>query len=216
MQIQNDQLIKDWEELRLKAYLPTPNDRWTIGWGHTHTTKKGMVITKAEAQELFEQDTAWVEKTLADLVKVKLNQNQYDALASLVFNIGRSKFSTSTLLRKLNAGDYEGAANEFPKWRKQKGKVLRGLVRRRAQEMEYFLSPVDNIAPVQTVEAPDVLKSLGKSKELIGGAGAILTGAGSLIGGLTPQVQFMLAVALIGFGAFFVWNRIQARKKGER
>lgn len=140
MRIKNDELIKKWEALKLEAYLPTPNDVWTIGWGHTHTTKRGQKITVVEAQRLFEQDTAWVEAAIAKNVKVPLNQNQYDALASWIFNVGEGAFRKSTLLRKLNAGDYIGAANEFPRWNKQKGRVLRGLTRRRAEEKAYFLS----------------------------------------------------------------------------
>lgn len=143
MKIENDQLIKKWEALKLHAYLPTPNDVWTIGWGHTHTTKPGQKITVEQAQALFERDTAWVEHALAKHVKVPLNQNQYDALASWIFNVGEGAFRKSTLLRKLNTGDYEGAANELPRWNKQKGKVLRGLSRRRAEEKAYFLSPVE-------------------------------------------------------------------------
>ena len=132
--------IKEWEALRLEAYKPTPDDVWTIGWGHTHTAREGMVITKREAERLLRVDLAWVRSTLEELVEVPLTQLQYDALASFIFNIGRPQFATSTLLRKLNAGDYLGAAEEFPRWNKQKGKVLRGLTRRRKQEREMFLN----------------------------------------------------------------------------
>jgi lysozyme len=141
MQIVNDSLIKKWEQLVLKAYKPTPDDVWTIGWGHTKGVVPGMVITAKQAQDFFEIDTAWVEATIAKFVKVPLSQHQYDATASIIFNIGASQFLSSTLLRKLNAKDYKGAAAEFPKWNKQKGKVLKGLVRRRDEEMQYFLTP---------------------------------------------------------------------------
>lgn len=131
--------IKSWEELVLVAYLPTLNDRWTIGWGHTKTAHPGMVITEKQAEALLRSDLAWARKAVADLVDVPLSQEQYDALVSFVFNIGRTQFSKSTLLKKLNAADYEGAARQFPRWNKQKGRVLRGLTRRREYEMTKFL-----------------------------------------------------------------------------
>lgn len=142
-------LIKKHEGLRLEAYLPTPNDRWTIGWGHTKTARKGMKITTEQAEALFMEDMAWVAKAIDKNVTVPLNENQYDALASFVYNLGAGNFKSSTLLRKLNLGDYVGAANEFPRWNKQRNKktgkleVLRGLTKRRAEEKELFLTPVE-------------------------------------------------------------------------
>lgn len=131
--------IKKHEALRLRAYLPTPNDVWTIGYGHTATARPGMVITEEEAERLLRLDLGWVRQVIATKVRVPLTQEQYDALASFIFNVGGANFAKSTMLRKLNAYDYVGAANEFPRWNKQKGKVLRGLTRRRAEERELFL-----------------------------------------------------------------------------
>ena len=130
--LKNIELIKEHEGLRLTAYLPTPNDVWTIGYGHTKTARQGMTITARQAEDLLYSDLAWVEKVIADKVKVNLTQNQYDALASLIFNIGATAFGKSTVLRKLNAGDYRGAADAFLMWNKQRNKstgkmdVLRG------------------------------------------------------------------------------------------
>lgn len=137
--VKNIDKIKEHEGLRLEAYLPTPNDVWTIGYGHTSTAKKGMVISEEQAEALLRKDIAWVEDAINKNVVVPLNQNQYDALASLIYNIGAGAFSKSTLLRLLNMGDYEGAANQFPRWNKQKGKVLKGLTRRREEERQLFL-----------------------------------------------------------------------------
>jgi GH24 family phage-related lysozyme (muramidase) len=133
------EIIKKWEGLRLTAYLPTPNDVWTIGYGHTKTAKKGMSITAEKAEELLKGDLAWVEEALAKHVKVPLKQNQYDALASFVYNLGETNFKNSTLLRLLNAGDYDGAADQLLRWNKQAGKVLRGLTNRRMEERALFL-----------------------------------------------------------------------------
>jgi lysozyme len=139
MHIKNVEMIKESEGLRMKAYLPTPNDVWTIGYGHTKTAKPGMTITTKEATRLLYQDLAWVEDVVNDAVKVPLTQNQYDALCSFVYNVGGGAFRKSTLLRLLNKGDYKGAADQFLRWNKQKGKVLRGLTRRRGEERSLFL-----------------------------------------------------------------------------
>ncbi len=144
--IKNIDLIKRHEGLRLQAYLPTPNDKWTIGYGHTKTAHKGMVITESKAEELLRQDLAWVEDCIKKLVKVPLTQNQYDAVASLVFNIGEGNFSGSSVLRRLNDKDYQGAADAFLMWSKQRSKttgklgVLKGLTKRREEERKLFLS----------------------------------------------------------------------------
>jgi len=144
MRIKNVDCIKDHEALRLTAYLPTKNDVWTIGWGHTKTAKQGMVITEAQAEQLLRDDLAWVEDAIDSLVKVTITQNQRDALGSLIFNIGATNFSKSTILRKLNAKDYLGAADAFLMWDKQKDKqtgqmiVLKGLTKRRQQERNLF------------------------------------------------------------------------------
>ena len=140
MKIKNISLIKKHEGLRLEAYLPTPNDVWTIGYGHTHTTKQGQKITEAQADALLRKDITWAEKAVNNLVVVPLTQNQFDALVSFVFNVGEGAFGTSTLLRLLNSKDYEGAANQFLRWNKQKGKILNGLTKRREEERNLFLS----------------------------------------------------------------------------
>lgn len=137
MTIQNIEIIKKWEGLYLEAYL-CPANVWTIGYGHTKNVTPGMKITEAGAEALLRQDMEWVENAVHSKVKVPLTQNQYDALCSFVFNVGAGAFGRSTMLRKLNAGDYEGAANEFPRWNKAAGKTLRGLTNRRLDEQKLF------------------------------------------------------------------------------
>jgi lysozyme len=137
--------IKKAEELRLEAYKPTKNDVWTIGWGHTKGVFPGQVITEEEAEEFLAQDLAWVREAIDKQVDVPLTQNMYDALMSFVFNLGGDNFRTSTLLKKLNGKDYKGAANELPRWNKQRNKrtgvmePLTGLTIRRAKERDLFL-----------------------------------------------------------------------------
>ena len=133
-------LIKTFEGLRLHAYMPTPIDVPTIGYGHTKTAKIGMKITERGAEELLKRDLAWVEKGVNKHVNVPLTQPQYDALCSFVYNLGATNFRRSTLLKRLNEGKYGEAANELLRWDKQGKKVLRGLTRRREAERALFVS----------------------------------------------------------------------------
>jgi lysozyme len=139
VRIKDLEMIKAHEGLRLGAYMPTKNDVWTIGYGHTHTAKAGQRITEEYAEFLLRQDILWVEAVLNSLVEVPLSQNQYDALGSFIYNVGGTAFANSTLLRVLNGGDYSSAADQLLRWDKQKGKVLQGLSVRRAKERALFL-----------------------------------------------------------------------------
>jgi uncharacterized membrane protein len=98
----------------------------------------GQEITQAQAEDYLREDVYWAEDAVRDLVKVALAQNEFDALVSLVFNIGAGAFGRSTLLRKLNDGDKAGAGAEFARWNQAAGKVLPGLVKRRADEAALF------------------------------------------------------------------------------
>lgn len=132
--------IKSYEQLRLKAY-PDPGTGgkpWTIGWGHTKGVMQGDRITKEQAKAFFSEDLAVFELTVSSVIKRPMTQSQFDAMVSLAFNIGGSAFAGSTLVKKFNVGDVQGAADEFPKWRNSAGKVLLGLVKRRAAEREMF------------------------------------------------------------------------------
>ena len=149
-------LIKSFEGLRLEAYMPTPHDVPTIGYGHTQGVKLGTEITITQATAFLRDDLAWVERAVNGMVSVPLNQNQYDALCSFVYNLGAANFGSSTLLRMLNAGDYQGAADQLPRWNKQKRKVLLGLTRRRAAERALFLSVADPI-PVTPDAQPNII-----------------------------------------------------------
>lgn len=133
-------IIKKFEGFSEKAY-PDPAHGWrvpTIGYGTTAGVKMGDTITKARAEELLREDVKRFEEQVLRLVKVPLTQGQHDALVSFVYNLGAGNLSDSTLLRLLNAGDYAGAAAQFDRWNKAGGKVLAGLVRRRAAERALF------------------------------------------------------------------------------
>lgn len=139
-------LIKRWEGCHrvqndgtVAAYL-CPANVWTIGYGTTEGVRPGLVITQAQAERLLQRDLTKFEDAVNELVRVPLTQNQFDALVSFTYNVGATAFANSTLLRKLNAGDKTGAAGQFQRWNKAGGRVLTGLVRRRADEANLFLS----------------------------------------------------------------------------
>lgn len=133
------ELIKDFEKLRLTAYLDAVGV-WTIGYGHTRSALPGMQISEARALDLLSQDVENAEFAVQRLVRAPLTQYQFDALVSFVFNVGQPAFKASTLLRVLNErADPMRVASEFKRWVYAKGKRLDGLVRRRAAERLLFL-----------------------------------------------------------------------------
>jgi lysozyme len=169
-------LIKSFEgyHTRLKdgscaAYL-CPANVPTIGYGCTEGVRLGMVWTEAEALAGLAKEIAKFEETVSRVVTVPINQNEYDAMVSLAYNIGSSAFSRSTVLKRLNKGDRAGAAKAFEMWVRGGGRVLPGLVSRRKREAALFLKPVE--AP----EVPAMPQSVEEKKAplpapvVIGGA----------------------------------------------
>lgn len=133
-------LIKNFEGCRLEAYK-CPAGIWTVGYGHTGSTvHQGLKISQSEADSLLKTDLIIHCNNVSKLVKVPLNQNQFDALVSLEYNIGYGNFSRSTLLKLLNTKNYKDAGEQFAVWRLGGGKILPGLVRRRKAEKDLFLS----------------------------------------------------------------------------
>ncbi|GLO14708.1 lysozyme [Pseudomonas putida] len=131
-------LIKSFEGLRLQAYQDSVGV-WTIGYGATRSVKAGMKISKEQAERMLLNDVKRFEPEVERLITSPLNQNQWDALMSFTYNLGAANLESSTLRRLLNAGSYPAAADQLPRWNKAGGKVLPGLVRRRAAERELFL-----------------------------------------------------------------------------
>ncbi|GKX53986.1 lysozyme [Leminorella grimontii] len=132
-------LIKEFEGLELSKYRDAVG-LWTIGYGHLIRSGETFErsLTEQEAEALLRKDLLESERGIRRLVSVPLTQNQFDALVSFVFNVGVGRLATSTLLKKLNAQDYRGAADELPKWNKAGGNVLPGLTRRRQAERALF------------------------------------------------------------------------------
>lgn len=143
------------EGLRLKAYL-CPAGVPTIGVGHTSAAGPpkvalGMTITRSEADEILSRDLKTFEAgVLAALPGVKLGQNEFDALVSLAFNIGTGAFARSSVVRFLKQGNRRAAADAFRLWDKAGGRVLAGLVKRRAEERWLFLADDARTAPLPT------------------------------------------------------------------
>ncbi|MDH1800065.1 lysozyme [Acinetobacter johnsonii] len=136
-------LICNFEGKRLTAYDDGVGV-WTIGFGTTVypngiKVMKGDTCTEAQAKTYMAHDLKKFEATVNKAITVQLNQNQFDALVSLAYNIGTNAFSKSTLVKKLNANDIRGAADQFDVWVNAGGKRMQGLVNRRTVEKALFL-----------------------------------------------------------------------------
>ena len=134
-------IIKDSENCELTVYT-CPGGKRTIGWGHVlaDDTPDGFTITQEQADNLLKEDLADAEEQVSIVTQhVPLTDNQFSALVCWNYNVGFQNMINSTLLKKLKAGDYPGAADEFERWIYSKGKKLPGLVIRRAKERALFL-----------------------------------------------------------------------------
>lgn len=130
--------IGHWEGCELKAYRCSAGV-WTLGYGHTEGVKEGDTCTAEEAASWLVEDIESRQKALAHYINKPVTEGQFIALTSLVFNVGVSNLLKSKLLRKLNTGDFEGAAKEFLDFDLANGKKVPGLTRRRKAENELFL-----------------------------------------------------------------------------
>lgn len=225
-------LVKKFEGLHkvtpegdVRAYR-CPAGKWTIGYGHTKGVKSGMRISVEQAEKFLEEDLQECVDHVNKLVKAELTQAQTDALTSFVFNLGPTQFKSSTLLKKLNAGDYDGAALEFPKWNKAREngvlKVFPGLTRRRTAEAALFSmdAEIETIPMPQKPEAA-ALKPLSQSKTM---AGASLAGIGTIVSDAASSIESLsyysetikyvfLALTLVGIG-IVVYSRWKDHKEG--
>lgn len=135
-------LIKKYEGFKPEAYQDSVGV-WTIGYGTTRIdgqpVKAGMTITEDQALQLVQQEVNKLWSQIESITKVNLNQNQMNALVDFAYNLGFNALKSSTLMSKVNAGDFNGAANEFTRWVYAGGKVLPGLVKRREAEKQLFM-----------------------------------------------------------------------------
>lgn len=195
-------LIQQWEGLFLKAYHGAA-DRpglLTIGYGHTDAAgppvvKEGMTITKEQASAILRTDLGRVEANVSSMVKVPLNDNQYAAMVSFVFNCGEANFAKSSLLRKLNASDYTSVPTELMKWTKANGVQVHGLVNRRAAEAGLWAKG-SHIASqyIEPEPAPasstDTVTKVSRATIAVAGGGTLATQVTSAINGpVTTAVE---------------------------
>ena len=131
------EILKYFEGCKLTAYQDSVGV-WTIGYGHTKGVYDGMTITQDQAEQMLLSELEEYEGYIENMVTVPLTQNQFDALVVWVYNLGPTNFKNSTLLKELNAGNYNAAGQEITRWNKAGGKVLAGLVKRREAEAELF------------------------------------------------------------------------------
>lgn len=135
-------LIKQFEGFRPEAYQDSVGV-WTIGYGTTiinnQPVKQGMTITQDQALQLVQQEVNKLWSKIESILKVKINDNQMNALVDFAYNLGFGSLKNSTLMRLVNESKFDEAANQFPRWVYAGGKVLPGLVRRREAEKQLFL-----------------------------------------------------------------------------
>lgn len=210
-------LICQWEGLYLKAYQGAA-DRpglLTIGYGHTDAAgppkvTAGMTITKQQAQDILRSDLAKVEAAVERLVKVPLNDNQHAVIVSFAFNVGAGALSGSTLLRKLNAGDYDAVPTELMKWVNANGKRVQGLVNRRSAEAGLWAKGA--FVSSQYVEPSIEKKNAAFTPEAMWGGAGAASGIVSAVSGATGPIAYALAaVIVIGFAiaAFYFIKRMR-------
>lgn len=197
-------LIQQWEGLRLTAYQDIAGV-WTIGYGSTTDVAPGMRITKEQAIDRLREDLRTAERAVADAVKVELNDNQFGALVSFTFNVGAGALRSSTLLRKLNAGDYASVPTELTKWNKARvNGVLTpsvGLSNRRAAEAGLwakgdFVASASVEAQAPSAPAPSV------DAGMISGVAALATGVAPVVSSLNG-IHWAVALGIVA-GAVFL------------
>lgn len=150
--------LKSYESFASVAYIPVPGDRWTIGYGFTEGVVEGMRMTRAQADARLTTELLKYEQAVYDACKVEPNQNQFDAMVCLAWNIGIEGFLKSSVLKAHNRGDTQAAARAFALWNKSGGVVYAGLTRRRGDEAATYLKPVPGVIQ-RTIEGavPDAM-----------------------------------------------------------
>lgn len=239
-------LLKKFEGCKLKAYR-CPANVCTIGYGHTSaagtpTVIDGMTITQKQADDILWQDLVKYETAVQGLVTQDLTQHQFDVLVDFAYNAGVGALKSSTLLKKINAGDFDAVPAELMKWTKGGGKVLPGLVRRRQAESAWWATaPAVTKTPEQAFEHeqeqrtdpdPVPVRTMAESKQ--GNAAVITAGLGGLgaakeiaaqaqdasdtanqLMGLLSNTNFLIMVVIIGLGgAIWYWRKKNMDRDG--
>jgi len=191
-------LIKQWEGLRLQAYQDSKGV-WTIGYGHTSAAgapyvQKGMKISERQADAILARDLGQYETAVSEAVKVSLTDNQFAALVSFTYNVGVGALRKSTLLKKLNRGDYDAVPVELMKWVNAGGKKLKGLENRRAAEAGLWVQ--GEFVASRDVKPQPVNDNPVSKPETIAPVIGALSGLGSVFSGTGPM-QWALAFVMV-------------------
>lgn len=235
LSLQSRERLKRLEGFRAKAYIPVPGDRTTIGYGFTDGVKLGDTMTREEADARLVEELRPYEMAVWQGCTREPNQNEFDAMVLLCFNIGPAGFRRSTVLKAHNRGDCQAAARAFGLWNKSGGKVYAGLTKRRAEESALYLTPMpDDMsdppegaieAMPQSVDAESPMHAspINRAGVVAGGTAAVATVAETArtvaevkysvasLGDWLVPVLLVLVVVLCGF---VVWQRVNQRKEG--
>ena len=228
-------LVKKFEGLHkvttegdVRAYR-CPAGRWTIGWGHCKGVKSGMRATVEECEKFLQEDLNEAGNVVTRFVNVPLTQQQYDALASFVFNLGSGNFQSSSLLKKLNQGLYDDIPEQIMRWNKARVegelKALKGLTRRRTAEAALFSmdAPLADEGGDLMAQKPEqsAVKPLKKSKTLAGagvagGAGIMTEVASQLqpLVGYSESIKYIFLAASLAGVALVTYARLKDNQEG--
>lgn len=232
-----DRLIKPFEGCKLTAYC-CPAGVLTIGWGHTSSAgapevAKGMTITQNQADTILAADLVRYEQAVTEMVQQPLTQRQFDVLVDFAYNAGVGNLRSSTLLKKVNAADFDAVPAELMKWTKGNGKVLPGLVRRRQAEIAWWNEDADHVESEQRAE-PDPIPARTMAQSKQGNAAIITASLGSLgavkeavqqaqdaadtanqLVGLLHNPNFLIMAAVVGLGgAIWYWRKQNMERDG--
>lgn len=214
------------------AYQPVPNDKITIGYGFTEGVKMGDVMTKAEADQRLVRELLPYESAVDSACTNPPNQNEFDAMVLLAYNIGIGGFRKSTVLKAHNANDKQAAARAFGLWNKSGGKVYKGLTRRRAEESALYLAPSigDVVDPDSTVMPQRVDQETSMTQSPINRAGVVAGGTAAVatvsetartladvkysLHSLGDWLLPALLLCVVGLCGYMIWQRVRQRSQG--
>lgn len=219
-------LIKEFEGFRAKAYK-CPAGVWTIFYGHTSAAgapevRPGMTGTAAEGEKVLRRDLVKYENAVSSAIKVPLTSNQFSACVSLCYNIGPGNFAKSSVARFCNKKQFKQASDAFALWNKAGGKVLPGLVRRRAAEAALFskddVSTSEEVRPV--IDVPAGKPMMASSTNIAAGATAVagvvatakdtVNNAKETVAGL--DINLILVLIIVAGAAWIIYERYRKAK----
>jgi GH24 family phage-related lysozyme (muramidase) len=204
------ELIKVFEGFRGRAYRD-PVGVWTIGYGHTSMAglpdvRAGMVVSEAEASEILQRDVEMFARGVRERLTRKVSDQQFSALVSFAYNVGLGALAKSSVLRAVNAGDFEAVPRRLALWTKAGGRTLPGLVRRRAAEAALFVSG-DGLVETRVPEVPRA-KPVVESKSIWAAVAAVVLALLQLaLKGAAVGVAVTIGVALIAVMIFIMRER---------